>query len=132
MNATLIGPVETQLEAIRAVFPDASASARSDGTVLVTVANFPLPPGWNAQSCTISFLAPAGYPMAQPDSFWADAALRLETGATPHATNLTVIPGESEPRLVFSWHLTAGSWNPMRDTLLSYVRTIQDRFARRN
>lgn len=127
----MTGPVEAQLDAVRAVFPEASAVARSDGTALVTVPGVPLPPGWNAPTTTIYFLAPAGYPMAQPDCFWADPTLRLAGGAMPQSSGLNSIPGETEPRLWFSWHLTGG-WNPVRDTLLSYVRTIQGRFAKRN
>lgn len=131
MSAATTGPVEAQLEAVRASFPGASAARRGDGTVLVTVPDVPLPPGWNAASTAIFFLAPAGYPAAQPDCFWADASLRLASGMMPQASNMTPIPGEANPRLWFSWHLTGG-WNPMRDSLLSYVRTIQGRFARGN
>jgi hypothetical protein len=126
-----MGPVEAQIEAVRTLFPEASAVSRGDGTVLVTIPGVPLPAGWSARTTTAYFLAPAGYPMAQPDCFWADATLRLASGAMPQASGLTPIPGESEPRLWFSWHLTSG-WNPVRDTLLSYVRTIQGRFARGN
>jgi hypothetical protein len=125
-----MGPVEAQVKGIQKVFPKASADPRGDGTVLVTVPDVPLPAGWSARTTTVHFLAPAGYPMAQPDCFWADATLRLEGSGMPQAANLSPIPGEAEARLWFSWHLT--SWNPTRDTLLSYVRTIQGRFARGN
>lgn len=126
-----MGPVEAQLAAVQAFFPEATAARRADGTVLVMVPDVPLPPGWNVSSTTIFFLAPAGYPAAQPDCFWADVSLRLANGMMPQASNMTPIPGEATPRLWFSWHLTGG-WNPVRDTLLSYVRTVQGRFARGN
>lgn len=127
-----MGPAEAQLEAIRSIFPAASAEPRADGAVLITVPDVPLPPGWNRPTTTIYFMAPSGYPAAQPDCFWADASLRLANGGMPHATNIMPIPGDATPRVWFSWHLTGGCWNPLRDTLLSYVRTIQGRFARGN
>jgi hypothetical protein len=125
-----MGPVETQLKGVQMAFPGARGVPRGDGTVLVAVPDVPLPAGWNARTTTVYFLAPVGYPMAQPDCFWADASLRLGSGGMPQAANLSPIPGEPEARLWFSWHLS--SWNPTRDTLLSYVRTIQGRFARGN
>lgn len=125
-----MGPVEAQLKAVEMVFPGARVDSRSDGAMLVTVPSVPLPVGWSARATTVYFIAPAGYPMAQPDCFWADTTLRLASGAMPQASNLSPIPGESEARLWFSWHLSA--WNPVRDTLISFVRSIQGRFARGN
>lgn len=125
-----MGVVEAQLIALRAVFPEAAAMPRADGTVLITVPSVPLPPTWNQTQTTVHFLAPIGYPMAKPDCFWADPSLRLAANSMPNASNLTPIPGESLPRLWFSWHLSI--WNPITDTLLTYVRVIQNRFGRGN
>jgi hypothetical protein len=127
----VMGPVDVQLESLREVFPGATAALRTDGTTLVTVPDIPLSTAWNARTTTVVFMAPAGYPMAQPDCFWADSALRLAEGAMPQSSNISAIPGDATLRLWFSWHLS-GRWNPLTDTLLTYVRVIQQRLLRGN
>lgn len=121
------GLIEEQFGALRRVFPGANALARPDGTVLVTVPGLRLPPGWNQDVTSVSFVVPVGYPMAKPDCFWADSSLRLAGGGMPANTNLNPVPGTNEPRLWFSWHVSA--WNPASDGLLAYVRVIQKRLS---
>lgn len=120
-----MSPLDQQFEAVRMEFPAASIEARSGGSALITVPDFPVPTGWSKDRTMVRFLAPVGYPFAQPDCFWACADLRLAGGAMPHATNLTPIPETNVPLLWFSWHVQ--KWNPSRDTLMSFVRVIEKR-----
>jgi hypothetical protein len=116
---------EQQLERLKREFPEASFESRPDGSLIVVVPDVPLPPGWNKQLATVVFHAPVGYPAAQPDSFWADPDLRLASGAQPKNTGFQPTPSGGEPKLWFSWHIE--TWNPNRDSLLSYLKAIQNR-----
>jgi hypothetical protein len=88
----------------------------------VTIPEFPLPPGWSARATEVSFVVPLGYPVARPDTFWADADLRLQSGGFPANTNLNANYGGAAPRLWFSFH--PSTWSPSRDSLLTFVRLI--------
>lgn len=125
-----VGILEDQLTALRKLFPDASMESADGGAVLVIIPNVPLPSGWNQASTTVRFLAPAGYPMARPDCFWADASLRLASGGNPQNGGPNPIPGRTEPQMWFSWHLQ--SWNPVTDTLITFLRAVQRRFSMGN
>ncbi|MBI3504677.1 MAG: hypothetical protein HY059_07535 [Proteobacteria bacterium] len=85
--------------------------------------------GWNRDVIDVLFVAPPGYPAAQPDCFWVEPSeFRLANGATPKASNdSNPIPGEVQPRSTtwFSWHVQG--WNPSRDTLKTYFKVILDR-----
>lgn len=129
-SGTVVGLVEDQLRALSILFPGSVGTRMPDNTVLVTVPRVRLPGGWSQQETSVSFLIPVGYPMARPDCFWADPNLRLAGGAMPQNVGVSPVPGTAEPRLWFSWHLQA--WNPVTDTLLTYVRVIQQRFQRMN
>ena len=122
------GPLQGQLERLAHSFPGSSATALSDGSVLVTVPGVRLPPGWSQPATTVGFIVPVGYPIAKPDCFYTDAGLRLANGALPMNANPQQVPHTTELRLWFSWHLA--SWNPGKDSLLNYLRVIQDRLAR--
>lgn len=104
-------------------------TALPGGAALIRVPVFPVAPGWNRRQTEVSFLAPAGYPYANPDCFWADADLRLESGALPQASNVTPIPETPHVGLWFSWHLTQ-AWNPNRDCLLTWLAAIAERFRK--
>ena len=123
------GVVTMQLDELRERFGEAHAQAMTSGTMLVTVPGVRLPRGWSKTSTTIRFLIPPGYPHAQPDCFWADADLRLASGAIPQSSGLNAIPEATEQGLWFSWHLTT-PWNPNRDTLSSWMNSINDRLGR--
>lgn len=124
------GVIDAHLEQLRKFFPKASARLVGDGVTLVTVPDVVLPAGWNQDTTTVYFLAPSGYPMAKPDCFWADATLRLASGAMPQSSGMNPPTGIAQHLTWFSWHV--GNWNPVTDTLLTYVRVIQDRFVKRN
>lgn len=88
--------------------------------------------GWNRPSVDVLFVAPPGYPAAQPDCFWVEpSGLRLAGGATPHASNdgnpipSDVLPGRTTTW--FSWHVQ--SWDPNRDNLKKYFKIILSRLS---
>jgi hypothetical protein len=119
-------PLQQQFEALRAEFPGATMEPLPSGAALVSIPDFPLPSGWLQSRTTVKFLAPVGYPLAKPDSFWASPDLRLQNGAMPQSTNQSGIPEvNGSPQLMFSWHLS--QWNPNRDALLTYLRVIEQR-----
>lgn len=123
------GVLDVHLEQLQRVFPRATVRLVDGGASLVTVPDVVLPSGWNQQTTTVYFHAPAGYPMAKPDCFWADATLRLAGGNMPQSSGMSVCNGMPGQLTWFSWHV---NWNPVTDTLLTYVRVIQDRFLKRN
>jgi hypothetical protein len=124
-------PLEKQFRSLAASRPGTSKEPVGNGSiliVLIVIPKVPLPPGWTATETTVRFLAPAGYPAARPDCFWADPDLALAGGRTPQASNLTPIPGEGRPYRWFSWHLA--NWNPVKDTLETYLHVCEDRLRK--
>lgn len=98
---------------------------RPDGSTIITIRDFPLPPGWNRSTTTIRFVVPVGFPIASPDSFWTDPALRLEGGGMPQNTAIQEPWPTEGSYLWFSWH--PSNWNAQKDTLLNYVGVIAKR-----
>jgi hypothetical protein len=122
--------IEQQLALLRESRKEASALPMPSGAHLITIPNVVLPRGWNRPTTTVLFLAPPGYPAAQPDCFWVEPSqMRLEGGGTPQGSNdSNPIPGLVPPRQFtwFSWHLQG--WNPNHDSLITYFNVIMKRF----
>ncbi len=114
-----------QLSDAAGVFPGSTLVLLLDGTHIVHVP-MDLPPGWNRQCTLARFVVPVPYPAAQLDCFYADADLRLANGDMP--TNSGPQPINGESMLWFSWHLTR--WDPTRDSLLTFIRFINERLRR--
>lgn len=124
-----MGPLDTHFESLQKQYPSASMDKLPDGSAIISISGFPIAPGWNKGSVTITFVAPVGYPAARPDCFWTDADLRTATGNVPKNTGNQPAPGgRTGPHLWFSWH--PGSWNANNDNLKTYVRIIEDRLKR--
>lgn len=117
--------LEQQFAVVQQYYPQASLRQLPSGAALISIPEFPLPPGWSERSTTVKFLAPVGYPLSKPDCFWANQGLRLANGGMPQASNISPIPEVNEHNLWFSWH--AGPWNVNRDNLLTYLRVIEAR-----
>ena len=107
-------------------FTSAELTPLPNGTFLVKLNRFKLPKGWNRQETTVYFLVPVGYPVARPDTFWTDPGLMLLNGGPPANTGNNQPEGIPPGLLWFSWH--PSNWNPNRDTLLTYVAIIRNRF----
>ena len=100
------------------------------GAALITVPDSTIPPGWNINVATIRFIAPVGYPSAQPDCFWVQPEMRLDDGTVPKNAGPGQIPETTETWFWFSWHLESGQWNPNRDDLLTYFSVLMSRFKK--
>jgi hypothetical protein len=122
--------IAQQLLGLQQLYPKASAPQLPSGAHLITVPEVPIPGGWNQQLVTILFLTSPAYPGAQPDCFWAvPAGIRLQNGAVPQNSNDTNPIPEIVPATQatwFSWHVQ--QWNPNRDSLLTYLNVILNRF----
>jgi hypothetical protein len=119
--------VANQLEQLQRDYPSASATPLVEGTTLITIPHVRLPSGWNQERSTIYFIVPIGYPMAQPDCFWADDVLRLANGTLPKNAGVQNPPFNSGTKLWFSWHVS--HWSAARDSLRTYVQVILNRFS---
>lgn len=118
--------VDEQFHELSKRFPAASCTNNPDGSFSVVVPDVPLPEGWTANTATVRFILPVGFPMARPDCFWADPELKLAGNRVPKNTGPNAMPHGPSPLLWFSWHVK--HWSPNSDTLLTYMRVINDRF----
>jgi hypothetical protein len=119
--------IDQHLAQLRASYPGAEARPQTDGSHLIVVPAITLPRGkWNQEKTDVFFLAPAGYPVARPDCFWADFSLRLANGGLPQNSSPQQAPFGLN-LLWFSWHLAG--WNS-RDTLKTFLAVILDRFEK--
>ena len=121
-------PLEQQLQEFQATVSAAASLTRlPSGAHLVTIPNVTMPPGWQQKIVTILFLAPPGYPAAQPDCFWVEPnGIRLENGGTPQNSNdANPIPEVGQRGTWFSWHLQ--HWNPNQSSLVTYYNVIMQR-----
>ncbi|MCG7400386.1 E2/UBC family protein [Caballeronia zhejiangensis] len=121
--------LQEQFAEISRAFKDATLTAMPSDTYQVRLPRVPLPPGWSAETTEILFVVPNGYPYAQPDCFWADTNLRLQTGGIPQNAQIgQPNAGQPDPnKLWFSWHLTT-PWNPSTSDLMTWVKVIRKRF----
>ncbi len=119
-------PLEAQVAELQQQYPDVSVQSLPSGAVLITVPKVDLPPGWSKSSTTVKFLAPVGFPHAQPDCFWTDSDLRLQYGGMAQNASMNAIPETGITTLWFSWHL-AHPWNANRDTLATWFGVIRNR-----
>lgn len=102
-----------------------------NGGTLIRVPSVPVS-GWSRPAADVLFVAPPGFPAAQPDCFWVEPNnFRLAGGQTPQSSNDgNPIPGDVEPgrsTTWFSWHVQ--SWNPSRDTLNTFFKVILSRLT---
>ena len=128
--------IEAQFEELRADRREVGGgdpvlTRLSNGGALIAVPDIDVE-GWSRSAVSVLFVAPPGFPAAQPDCFWVEpGSLRLANGATPHASNdSNAIPGDDKAgrdTTWFSWHLQR--WDPNRDTLKTYLKVIMTRLV---
>jgi hypothetical protein len=110
--------------------PAPTSTPLPNGGHLITVRDVDIGPGWTEPRVTVHFVAPPGYPAAQPDCFWVEpSGLRLQGGGTPQNTNdSNPIPADVTPgrrTTWFSWHVQG--WNPNSDSLVTFFKVIMKR-----
>lgn len=107
-----------------------ASTAMPNGGVLISVPAVPVT-GWNRTTADVLFVAPPGYPAAQPDCFWIEPnGFRLANGQTPqNANDGNPIPGDTPGRSTtwFSWHVQ--SWDPSRSSLVTFFNVILGRLT---
>ena len=146
----MINPhIEKGMETLRSKWPQAHHEKADHGAHLIIVPAFLLPPGYNCTIATVLFVAPPGFPAAQPDHFFTHTGpdeleldppvleLRSDSDGSwmerywkPKCTNShNTPPGfpqwHGEGLLWWSWHLQ--HWDPNRDTLMTYMNVIRSR-----
>lgn len=125
---------QEQFEALLDRHPKATLTSLPSGAALIRIPDFKIADGWTAAQTEVRFIVPVGYPGPPPDCFWATSGLRLAGDVMPQASqDPNQIPESADAGLWFSWHVTdpANGWDPNRDTLLTYVEIIAERFRRR-
>lgn len=115
--------LSNQLADLQRRHAGADLAAQAGGANLLIVPGVPLGGGWSLSSTTVTVLIPAGFPHVKPDCFYADAALRLATGAEPAASNLQSVFGRQYRW--FSWHIA--TWDPMSGSLDQYMHVCESR-----
>ena len=125
-----MGPIDGHFERLQERHPGATMTALPGTGWIVRVPGVSLPDGWSKRSTEVLFIAPQGYPFANPDCFWTDSDLRLANSGIPQSANAnTPMPGANEPLFWFSWHLQQ-PWNASRDDFLTWMAVVKQRFAR--
>ena len=119
----MIDTTEAQVLDVQRRFPAAHMESAPDGQRVLVVPGVRLAAGWNMSTVTIKVMVPVGYPQVKPDSFCADAGLRLQSGLDP--TNSALQPIFGGQHRWFSWHLL--SWEPTTGSLDQYVRFCERR-----
>ena len=114
--------IEQQLKQLEEKFPLAEILYNGKNLGTLHIPQIKLPIGWNKSITDIYFYIPYGFPSACPQHFYTSYDLRLENGCNPRATQSI----ENYKYLMFYWRLD--KWSPNYDTLLTYVRVIQNRF----
>lgn len=124
-----MGPLEIHVQRLKDRFPDAQVCEVPGSGTRVTLPALTVPNGWNKQLTAVHFFAPVGYPFAKPDCFWTDEDLRLASGTLPQNANCeNPMPGLEKRALWFSWHME--QWNASRDSLLTWLASINERLVR--
>jgi hypothetical protein len=94
------------------------------GLVCVVLKDWPLPSGYQTEKADLLLRLPPGFPDVQPDMWWMDPPVERAPGSYPEAANqFESYLGRTWQR--FSRHLNAGSWQPGRDSLATYVALIR-------
>ena len=117
--------VQDQLDELKKIYSTVELHPGGGGKQWILIGDVTLPPGWNQRTTSIVIELPVGYPMAAPDCFWADGALRLASGAMPQNTGMNANYGGGVQRLWFSYH--PSGWNPNIDGLVRYVNVVRTR-----
>ncbi len=118
--------IESQFEELKLKYKNSLLIHNKDGSKTIVVYDITLPKGWSKNKTSISFDILECYPFCNPKYFSTDLDLRLNSGARPRNTNDILIKFSKKKRLMFLWSVS--KWNPNRDTLITYVHVIEQRF----
>jgi len=116
---------EPEVQALEVRYERVVVDPQADRSVHLVLECVRLPAGWSQSASSIAFVLPVGYPAAQPDCFYAEASLRLASGALPQNAGMQHFRGATW--LWFSWHLA--TWIPGRDNTMTFAHFIESRLA---
>ncbi|HEY5943622.1 MAG TPA: E2/UBC family protein [Solirubrobacterales bacterium] len=111
-----------EIAGVQERYPQATIVQDGDLRALL-VPGVRLPPGWNLAQTVLAVIVPVGFPHVGPDCFFADAELRLASGAEP--ANSAMQPLQGRQYRWFSWH--PASWAPGSGALGRYLRFCEAR-----
>lgn len=100
------------------------------GWSFLVISGYQLPGGFQPAGVDLLVKLPPGFPDAQPDMFWVHPAVKTASGTLPRATCIEQLLGKDWQR--FSWHLSAGAWQPGVSTLRDFMRCIAVRLLRKD
>lgn len=100
------------------------------GWSFLVISGYQLPGGFQPGGVDLLVKLPPGFPDAQPDMFWVHPAVKTAFGTLPRATCIEQLLGKDWQR--FSWHLSAGAWQPGVSTLRDFMRCIAARLLRKD
>jgi hypothetical protein len=95
------------------------------GMICVIIHKYPMPNGYQPREVDLLLRLPMGFPDVPPDMWWICPFVVLEsTGADPPQAE------QREQHLGREWqrwsrHLNPGQWRPGRDSIQTFLRTIQ-------
>ena len=88
---------------------------------MVTISDYPLPPGYSCATTTLLLKLPVSFPNGKPDMFWTEEGLLLANGQIPtNADNIEEALGKKWRR--FSWH--PQNWQPGVDSLFTFLEFV--------
>jgi hypothetical protein len=118
----MIPPIlAAHFEKLKARYGGALLQMFGSGAALVTVPACALPAGWSAPQVTLRFVAPNGYPVSAPDSFWVEPNLSIGGGLPRNSQLNYAIPEAGVAAHWFSWHIEQGQWSPNNHDLLTWL-----------
>lgn len=121
------------IERLRTYWPQSHAVPGKHGEHLIVVPSVKLSDGYDANICTVLFIAPAGFPAAHPHHFFTDIEIRLANKAIPKytTTNNASDVAYSWPQWshVQRWHWKLQHWNPNTDNLFTFMNVIRQRIC---
>ena len=94
----------------------------------IVLRNYPIPDSiWSCTMVDLLVMTHPSYPNPKMDMFWVNPTITLKDGREPNAAaKIESKFGRTWQR--FSWHVN--SWNPVHDSLITYLDVVNDRLRR--
>jgi len=123
--------LDAHFKRLKVRYPDTVLTPLPSGAALITLPNRPLPGGWAPTLATLHFIAPVGYSVAAPDSFWLAPNVTVNGAVPTNSSASQTIPETKISAHFFSWHLEAARWLANEHDLLTFVSVCLKRLENR-
>jgi len=98
--------------------------------IYVVFRGFPLGVAYEPPASDLMVYTTVQYPNAGFDMFWVDENVKLRDGRIPQAGD-AIEPYLGRRWRRFSWHLPPNRpWNPSRDSLSTWIATVEERLSK--